>query len=289
MKNILTGHSSFYLRTGWIKKGIEYVKFDNKENIFSKSNIGAIDFLGIGSVMVQSLKFWLELLDIIEKKDKEYFPKRYIEEILEHDPYLENKNILWLLHIYIMERDSKEEKAVLWNLLLENKKINAFTEENARKILEIYLKENNLGVSERTIKDSIGVFIKTYFNEKDNNLDPEDNLFSPFIKLNYLLRNEEGIYYFRNIDGKELSEYIILYLLCRHTNFYEKKSITINELYEYVNGIIRMRFLEFTKLLNKLEERGIISLDRAGGLNNIKIVKEIEEKMIFKRILESEK
>ena len=36
MVNLLVGHSSFYLRNGWIKKGVEYVQKNKDENIFSK-------------------------------------------------------------------------------------------------------------------------------------------------------------------------------------------------------------------------------------------------------------
>ena len=98
MGNLLVGHSSFYLRNGWVKKGVEYVQKNKDENIFSKNNIKAIDELGIGSVMVQSLKFWLIMLDIIGKKDKELYLKREIEYILKMDPYLQKINTLWLLH-----------------------------------------------------------------------------------------------------------------------------------------------------------------------------------------------
>ncbi|WP_407535613.1 DUF4007 family protein [Cetobacterium somerae] len=108
MVDLLVGHSSFYLRNGWIKKCVEYVEENKNENIFSKSNIEAIDKLGIGSVMVQSLKFWMTMLDILKKEKKEFHLKREIKYILEKDPYLENKNTLWLLHTYIMERDEKK-------------------------------------------------------------------------------------------------------------------------------------------------------------------------------------
>lgn len=288
MKNMLVGHSSFYLRVGWIKKGIEYIEENNEEYIFSKQNIKAIDFLGIGSVMVQSLKFWLELLDVVYKKDKKYYLNRNIDLIIKKDPYFENLNTLWLLHIYIMERKNKEEIPVLWELFIRNKKINVFTEDNAREILEIYLKENEIGVSERSIKDSISVFIKTYFNQKNKIDDPEDNLYSPFSKLNYLEQNEDKGFYFRNIESNEITEYIIFYLLFLDSYEYEKNQININENYQYVNSIIRMKYLEYMKLLNKLENKNYISIDRAAGLNSIKVINKLSEEKIIKRILESE-
>lgn len=286
MVDLLVGHSSFYLRNGWIKKCVEYVEENKNENIFSKSNIEAIDKLGIGSVMVQSLKFWMTMLDILKKEKKEFHLKREIKYILEKDPYLENKNTLWLLHTYIMERDEKNENPVLWNLFIRNKKNSLFTEEEARDILNVFYKEKNEAISERSVKDSINVFIKTYYKEVDIKNDPEDNLYSPFLKLNYLLKNEKNQYYFRNIESNEIAEEIIFYLLKRRLKIF--KQISIIDSYNYINGIIKMRINEYEKLILKLENREFLFVDRAAGLQNINLTKEILEKDIIQLILERE-
>lgn len=285
MEDILVGHGSFYLRSGWVKKGIEYVNVDNSEDIFSKNNIKAVDELGIGSVMVQSLKFWLFVLDIITKENKTFKLKREIEYILEKDPYLQRKDTLWLLHTYIMERDNRKENPVLWNLFIKNKRNTVFTEEEARDILTMYYKEKNEVVSERSIRDSVNVFIKTYYKKKDLKEDPEDNLFSPFIKLEYLIQNEKEQYYFRNIESEEIAEEIILLLLKRRI---EGNQISIIDSYNYINGIIKMRINEYEKLISKLENRDFIFVDRAAGLQNINIIKDISEKEIIYLVMERE-
>lgn len=285
MGNLLVGHSSFYLRNGWVKKGVEYVQKNKDENIFSKNNIKAIDELGIGSVMVQSLKFWLIMLDIIGKKDKELYLKREIEYILKMDPYLQKINTLWLLHTYIMEREKKDENPVLWNLFIKNTKNSVFTEEEARDILALFYKEEKEVVSERSIRDSISVFIKTYYKDIDLKVDPEDNLFSPFIKLNYLQKNENGKYYFRDIYNTEIAEELIFFLLKR---IVKDKQISIMDSYSYINGIIKMRINEYEKLISKLENREFLFVDRAAGLQNINIIKNISEKEIIQLIMERE-
>lgn len=285
MADLLVGHSSFYLRSGWIKKGVEYIKKNNNESIFLKSNIRAVDELGIGSVMVQALKFWLFMLDIIIKENKEFKLKREIEYLLEKDPYLQKIDTLWLLHTYIMDRDNKNENPVLWNLFIKDKRNTVFTEEEARNILTLYYKEKNEIVSERSIRDSVNVFIKTYYKEKDLKEDPEDNLFSPFVKLNYLLKNERGQYYFRNVENMELAEEIIFLLLRRKI---ENKQISIIDSYNYINGIIKMRINEYEKLISRLENREFIFVDRAAGLQNINIIKDISEKEIIQLIMERE-
>ncbi|MGL5988633.1 DUF4007 family protein [Cetobacterium sp.] len=286
MADLLVGHSSFYLRSGWIKKGVEYVSENKSDYIFSKSNIGAIDAIGIGSVMVQSLKFWMTILDILEKRNKEFYLKRDIKEILEKDPYLQNRNTLWLLHTYIMDRDNKDENAVLWNLFIRNKKNSVFSEEEARNILSVFYKEKGETISERSVKDSLSVFIKMYYRELDNKLDPEDNLHSPFIKLEYLLKNENNQFYFRNIEHSEIAEEIIFYLLKRRMRMFNQ--ISVMDSYSYINGIIKMKINEYEKIISKLENRDFLFVDRAAGLQNINMTKNISDRDIIKLILERE-
>ncbi|MGL5356851.1 MAG: DUF4007 family protein [Cetobacterium sp.] len=286
MADLLVGHSSFYLRSGWIKKGVEYVLENKSDKVFSKSNTDAIDTIGIGSVMVQSLKFWMTMLDILEKRNKEFCLKRDIKEILEKDPYLQNKNTLWLLHTYIMDRDNKDENAVLWNLFIRNKKNSVFSEEEARKILFIFYKEKGETISERSIKDSVNVFIKMYYKEPDSKLDPEDNLHSPFVNLEYLLKNENNQFYFRNIESSEIAEEIIYYLLKRRMRMFNQ--ITVMDSYSYINGIVKMKINEFEKIISKLENRDFLFVDRAAGLQNINMTKDISDRDIIQLILERE-
>lgn len=286
MADLLVGHSSFYLRSGWLKKGVEYVLENKSENIFSKSNIETIDRLGIGSVMVQSLKFWMNMLDIIEKTNKQFSLKRDIEKILEKDPYLQNKNILWLLHTYIMNRDEEKENPVLWNLLIRNKRNSVFTEEEARNLLNNFYKEKGEVISDRSVKDSLSVFIKMYYKELQLKSDPEDNMYSPFVKLGYLLKNENNQFYFRNIEESEIAEEIVFYLLKRRMRIF--RQISVIDSYNYINGIIKMRINDYEKLISKLENRDFLSVDRAAGLQNINITKDISEKEIIQLILERE-
>lgn len=287
MNEIIVGHLSFYLRVGWIKKGIDYLKEYNKENAFSKSNILAIDKLGIGSVMVQSLKFWLEVLDIVKKENKEYILKRDIEKIISLDPYLQNKNILWLLHSYILERENKNEVVTLWEFVFKNRFNTSFTEESLLEEFKVFLDEKKISISERSLKDTISTFLKTYSSNKKNIDDPEENMFSPFLKLNYIIEKDKK-FYLRNVEEKEISEYLVLYLLNKLSLTLDLNTLNLIEAYSHFNSIIRIKHQDYEKLINKLEKRDIISLDRAAGLAIIHIKKILSNEEIIERIMESE-
>ena len=88
--------------------------------------------------------------------------------------------------------------------------------------------------------------------------------------------------------AKEISEYIAYYLILRFLNKQESKQIAIKDAYERFDGMIRMRHYDYEKLLAKLENKGHISIDRAGGLSNIVLKEELSEREIIDRITESE-
>lgn len=286
MNYMLNGHNSFYIREGWLGKGYTFIK--NQEEItstlFSKTNIGTIDKLGMGSMMVQSLRFWLQVFGIIEKKENKWKLSEIAIEIFEKDKYLQNNNSLWLLHYNTLNKE--EDKPLYWYLIFEDKiNLNTFKKNQLKDIANIFAMENNLKVSEKTLKDGLNVFIKTYIHEKSNQNNPEETMFSPFSRLKYLVKNEDD-YRFRNISSNEISENLILYILLDQFDIQEK--LSISKAFDIINKIIRMSYIEFEKIISKLENNKLIKVDRAGGLDNI-IFNENEKKHeILRAILEGE-
>lgn len=286
MNYTLNGHNSFYIREGWLGKGYTFVKKQNEiaTNLFSKTNIDTIDELGMGSMMVQSLRFWLQVFGIIEKQENKWKLSEIAIEIFEKDKYLQNNNSLWLLHYNILNKE--EDKPLYWYLMFEEKKnLNTFKKDQLKDFANIFAMENVLKVSEKTLKDGLNVFIKTYIHEKSNKNNPEENMFSPFSRLKYLVKNEEG-YRFRNINSDEISEDVVLYILLDQLNNQEK--LSLSKAFDIIKGVIRMSYIEFEKIMSKLENNELIKIDRAGGLDNIIFNKNIEKYEILTAILEGE-
>ncbi|OQY10737.1 MAG: hypothetical protein B6I28_00320 [Fusobacteriia bacterium 4572_132] len=286
MNYTLNGHNSFYIREGWLGKGYTFIK--NQEeisaNLFYKTNIKTIDKLGMGSMMVQSLRFWLQVFGIIEKQKNKWKLSKIAIEIFEKDKYLQKNSSLWLLHYNILNKE--EEKPLYWYLVFQEKKnLNTFKKDQLKDIANIFAIENTLKVSDKTLKDGLNVFIKTYIHEKFNKNSPEENMFSPFSRLKYLVKNEEG-YRFRNINSDEISENIVLYILLDQLNNQEK--LSLGKAFDIINGIIRMSYIEFEKIISKLENNELIKVDRAGGLDNIIFNENIKKYEILTAILEGE-
>lgn len=293
MKYILSGHSSFYLREGWLNKSF-YKIFDNdiqkkiEIGYFGKGNIiNAIDQLGMGSVMVDSLKFWLEFLGVVEKNENKIILSEVAKIIFSKDKYLENKNSLWLLHFNIFNK--KNERAVVWETAFDKKYSNTFSKELLEERVKLFYVENEIKVSEKSITDTVNVFFKTYTRDLKNE-NPEENIISPFVKLDYLHKNDVEEYRFRNIMSNEISPFIIYYFLFKELNGFQKNDeIKVSVAYEKINKIIRMAYLEFEKIISRLEFYKVLTVDRAAGLDNMKFKKEyLTEREILEKILERE-
>ncbi|MHA4985894.1 DUF4007 family protein [Cetobacterium somerae] len=293
MKIIISGHSSFYIRESWINKLFYkvYKKDINKKidkSFFSKNKlVEAIDTLGVGSKMVESIKYWMDIFGIIEKKENDLELSENAKVIFELDPYLENINSLWLLHSNVLTK--KNEKILIWDLVFKSLESNSFTKENLEKKAEIFCLENEIKYSKKTLEDAINIFIRTYLKDKKDLSAPEENIISPFVKLNYL-QEDKGIYKLLNINRKNISDYLVYYLLLKKIKEQSvTNQISISEAYEYTNKIIRMSYLDFEKIVQDLEVQEELFVDRAAGLQNIILyIEKYSEKEIVKKILEGE-
>ena len=59
-------HETFFIRKGWLSKGMKYVRQTNGEVFIDKKN-NPMDVLGIGSNMVKSLRYWLLATGLTEE------------------------------------------------------------------------------------------------------------------------------------------------------------------------------------------------------------------------------
>ena len=57
-------HDTFFIRKGWLSKGMKYV--NAKEDIFIAKDENPMDVLGIGANMVKALRYWLQAVGLTE-------------------------------------------------------------------------------------------------------------------------------------------------------------------------------------------------------------------------------
>jgi len=91
-KNRFSGHQTFAFRYGWLEKGYRFLS-ENKW--FTDED--AIVELGVGKNMVDSIKYWCEMTDIVADGKLTDFAHNLLSND-GWDPFLENDASLWLLH-----------------------------------------------------------------------------------------------------------------------------------------------------------------------------------------------
>ena len=101
----LSGHETFTMRYGWLKKAFDQVSMTagNDANRLSCWGDDAIAQFGVGKNMVGSIRFWANAIGIIEERTSAnavmttelgqlLFGKKGL------DPFMEHSATLWLCH-----------------------------------------------------------------------------------------------------------------------------------------------------------------------------------------------
>ena len=92
------GHETFFIRKGWLNKGMRNVVKD--PYVFMGVNGNPTDILGIGTNMVKSLRYWLQVVGLTNEKmaGKKFQELTEVGKIIyENDPYTEELGTLALV------------------------------------------------------------------------------------------------------------------------------------------------------------------------------------------------
>lgn len=160
-----SGHETFPLRYGWLKKAYDAVNESSKENsktIFSRPE--AIADFGVGKNMVLSIKHWATMTGIISEPDRKgridttdlgdlIFATRGL------DPYLENPSTLWLLHWKL----ASNPKKTTWYWTYNQCPSRTFDRTALVQYLTKLASEQGwTRASNATIKRDVECFVRTY-------------------------------------------------------------------------------------------------------------------------------
>lgn len=282
----LKKHGTFHIRDGWMEKALNTIDEKKEENksIFRKED-GVMN-LGIGSMMVTSLRYWMIATDIIQEKDSQL--TEFGNLLLKNDRYLDDCFSWWMIHLHLV---CNFKDAPVFNIVFNNYKKGAFVKDELIDFVEDYIDKSLSRKYEKPNKDyiesDVSVLINTYYGEKVIN--PEDNLQSPLSKLELLKKNSEGKYYFTSARKDSLSYLVVFYslLLCLK----DKDSINVDDLLEKENNPMNLFCLDkntFYVYLNEMKEKGLVTINKTAGLNMIYIQKILSEEEVFSLHFEGE-
>lgn len=257
------GHESFILREGWLNKGLYEVYYDPK--VFSE-NYGA-DALGVGPNMAKSIRYWLKSADLITDSPKTGATLTDIGNLIfTHDPCVEDYFTLWLIHSKIAKN---RELATAWNLFFNEVSYEEFKKQQIYDEMEALVSDldGDIHIAQSSVYADCDAILRMYLPAKETN--PEEKNTSPFGKLG-LLKHTEGIYYRKQPDLNKLPEDIIWFLLVDKDK--KRTSVYLDDLWKEIDGpgkILQLKRTALIEMLERLEEKDKIVMNRTAGLNMI--------------------
>lgn len=270
----LKGHESFYIRDGWLRKGMRNVEAD--PSLFGADDV--VDRLAVGANMVKAIRFWLQASNLTEEKVQkggkriQNLTKDFGQIILDRDPFFEDIFTVWILHYFIA---SNAELCTSWYLFFNKFALTEFTKEELVEGME-HLLEDHIGTrnfSNNSLKDDCGTILKTYF-EEDMMRDPEDNLICPLSELGLITqkKNARGkvIYCKTKPSIEKLHPLAVIYVICKSME--ATNGMPVDQLLELDNSLGKLFNLDRTMIyyyLEELKRMKLVEINRTAGLDMI--------------------
>jgi hypothetical protein len=181
-----SGHETFPLRYGWLKKVVDSVRATESEeenkSVFISDD--AIAHFGVGKNMVGSMRHWANATGVVGETSRSIKVTKLGRKLFGPkglDPYMEHPATLWLMHWHLAGRDQK----TTWFWAFNHSTALTFERDHLVKALERIAKDRNWArVSTSTIRNDVACFIRTYVSQQpQGQLGNEEALESPLTEL----------------------------------------------------------------------------------------------------------
>lgn len=288
-----SGHETFPLRYGWLKKAYDAVsKAELNSNapkgVFSSDD--AIADFGVGKNMVTSIRHWAVACDIIEEiKDKSgsyhttALGKMLFDDNNGVDPFLESLASLWLIHWQLSGTPSK---TTTWYWVYNHYPNRNFDRDHLSKGLLTLCQHLNLQkIAPVTIKRDVECFIRTYVSKGGTeHFVHEDNLECPLTELSLIkpMGKRDGFQTARGPKSTLPDSVFIYALLSFWENFTHAKTLSFEAILYEPGSPGRIFLLDENDLNERLVRvsdvtSGAIQWSETAGLRQLIMRKQLSQ------------
>lgn len=274
-------HDTFFIRKGWLSKGMRCVV--NKPDVFVDKEENPMDVLGIGANMVKALRYWLQVVGLTEEPSKGKRDQHLTDLgriIYEHDTYIEELGTLYLLQYKLA---SQKEEATAWYFFFNEFSMFEFSKDDFIASLEKYIKmeDGEATVAGRSLSDDFSCIINTYLPRYKSNpakISPENNIDCPFGELGLVdILNKRKKTYKKSIPANDtINPWVALAVIADNAN--GRTEISLNELLNTSCNIGRVFNLDSVTMLDilyRIEKLGLVKINRTAGLDVINLTREL--------------
>ncbi len=268
-------HDTFFIRKGWLSKGMERVVA--KTDLFVDKDENPMDILGIGSNMVKALRYWLQVVGLTKEETKGKRLQNLTEfgkMVYAKDAYIEELGTLYLLQYKLAKQD---ENATAWYYFFNEFTMSEFTKEEFVQSIQNYImmKEDASTVAIRSLNDDFACIINTYLPRYKSNPDkvsPENNIDCPFGELGLIdIANRKKKTYKKSIpSAKSFNPWVVLAVIM--DNAEGRDEISLNELLTTpcnIGKTYNLDAITMLDILHEIENIGQIKIVRTAGLDVI--------------------
>ena len=277
-------HETFFIRKGWLYKGLRGVQ--NNQNVFIDKKENPMDVLGMGSNMVKSLRYWMQATQLttessVKGRSRAQALTDFAQIIQANDPYMEELGTLWLLHYKLA---TNKDLATAWYYFFNHFDMNEFTRNDFVEGLSRFAAMEEEYPAEASLEDDFNCIINTYVERKKLNpskAQPESNISCPLDELGLIevteqTGNRDRV--FRKATPKRgtIHPFILLAVIVEQSE--GRREIKIDELQHSAGNIGKVFNLDIVSLtaeLDHLARLGYIEVIRTAGLDVVKILSEL--------------
>ena len=269
-------HETFFIRKGWLSKGMKVIKIDPEAFVSRERN--PMDTLGMGANMVKSLRYWMQAVGISEepKSGKRVQTLTTLgEKIFEHDRYLEELGTLYLLQYKLASQD---ELATSWYYFFNVFYVTEFTKEDFIAALNGYvINAEGQGAALRSLTDDFNCIIGSYVPRYKNNpgkVSPENNIDCPFGELGLIDIVDRRKKTYRKVTSvvENLNPWIVLAVIMDQLG--EANEVSLNELLtaeKNIGKVFNLDVIALLDVLHQAEKTDVIKIIRTAGLDVVRI------------------
>ena len=281
-------HDTFFIRKGWLSKGMEQIVC--KPDLFVDKEENPMDILGIGANMVKALRYWLQAVRLTQEPKsgrRNQSLTKFGKLVYDNDRYIEELGTLYLLQYQLA---SQKLEATAWYFFFNEFNMSEFTKEEFVQRIQSYLliSDEDNTVAERSLNDDFACIINTYlprYKTNPSKMSPENNIDCPFGELGLIdIVNKKKKTFKKSIPAaKSFNPWVILSVIIDQAKGSEE--ITLNELLTSpynIGKIYNLDAITMLDILHDIETIGMLKIIRTAGLDVI----HISEKITFTECIE---
>lgn len=268
-------HDTFFIRKGWLSKGMERVV--EKPDLFIDKKENPMDILGIGSNMVKALRYWLQAAGLTTEATRGRRIQSLTplgEQVYLNDRYIEELGTLYLLQYQLAKQ---KEEATAWYFFFNEFSMSEFTREEFVQALQNYIlmADDASSVAIRSLNDDFACIINTYLPRYKSNpgkVSPENNIDCPFGELGLIdIANRKQKTYKKSIPAVgSLNPWVVFAVIVDQAK--GRDEIGLNELLTRpynIGKVFNLDAITMLDVLHEIENLGLLKIIRTAGLDVI--------------------